>query len=232
MQHVEPERALRARCGAVRGLRLHRPTRRGALAAAALVLVLPLSAAGTKEDATPAASAVIDRLHAALLDVMKHAVELGYEGRAKKLAGVIPQFFDIDFMAHKSLGRHWNDADPAEQKRFLDTFERFMVANYAGRFDGWSGQSFETLGQEPARLDTVIVRSRLIDPEGEDVDLNYRMRQVDGQWRIIDVYLDGTVSELALRRSEFVSIVKRGDFEALLVALDEKIRKLANGEQS
>jgi phospholipid transport system substrate-binding protein len=73
------------------------------------------------------------------------------------------------------------------------------------------------------------VKSRLIDPEGENVELNYRMRQVGGTWKIIDVYLNGTVSELALRRSEFVSIVKRDGLDALLVALDAKIAKLAAG---
>jgi phospholipid transport system substrate-binding protein len=107
-----------------------------------------------------------------------------------------------------------------------------MIANYAGRFDGFSGQSFVTRGEDSARMDTTIVKSTLIDPGGEDVELNYRMREVEGEWKIIDVYLDGTVSELALRRSEFVSIVKREDLEALLVALDAKIAKLAKGEES
>jgi phospholipid transport system substrate-binding protein len=106
-----------------------------------------------------------------------------------------------------------------------------MVANYAGQFDGYSGQSFETLGEEPARMDTVLVKSRLIDPTDENIELNYRMRQVDGKWKIIDVYLDGTVSELALRRSEFSGIVKRKDFDALIAAIDERIAKLAAGTE-
>jgi phospholipid transport system substrate-binding protein len=189
------------------------------------------AATGATAPAT-APSARIDALHERLLDVMKNAVELGYEGRESALRTIIPSYFDVDFMARKSLGRHWNGADAEGRRRYLETFTRFMIANYAGRFDGYSGQSFETLGQEAAPLDTVIVRSRLLDPEGENVDLNYRMRQVDGAWRIIDVFLDGTVSELALRRSEFVSIVKRENLDALLVALDQKIAKLAAGGES
>jgi len=232
MREHHPARAAAVRRDAACG----RPARTLALVLLALVVGLPASgepeAAGTPAAETSGARAVIDQLHAELLSVMKSAEQLGYEGREARLAEVIPRFFDIDFMARKSLGRHWREADEAEQQRFLDTFRRFMVANYAGRFDGFSGQSFETLGQEPARLDTVIVRSRLVDPGDENVDLNYRMREVDDAWRIIDVYLDGTVSELALRRSEFVSIVKREDFDALLVALDAKIRKLAAGEES
>jgi phospholipid transport system substrate-binding protein len=173
----------------------------------------------------------IDALHTSLIDVMKNAVALGYEGREKALRSIVPSYFDVDYMARGSLGPHWNSADPEERSRYLEIFTRFMVANYAGRFDGYSGQSFETLGQEPAPRDTVIVKSRLLDPGGKNVELNYRMRQRDGAWKIIDVFLDGTVSELALRRSEFVSIVKRENLDALLIALDQKIAKLAAGEE-
>jgi phospholipid transport system substrate-binding protein len=174
----------------------------------------------------------IDALHVSLLDVMKRAVELGYEGRERQLATVIPSYYDLDYMAQKSLGPHWNSADAESRHRYLETFTRFTIANYAGRFDGYSGQSFETLGEEKAPSGTAIVKSRLIDPQGENVELNYRMRQVGGAWKIIDVYLDGTVSELALRRSEFVSIVKRENLDALLIALDAKIAKLAADRES
>jgi len=189
-----------------------------------LSLLLVSPAAG---DPARSASQVIDSLHEKLLDVMKNAIELGYEGREAKLEPVIPEHYDVSFMAQKSVGRHWKSASESERQRFLETFQRFMVANYAGQFDGYSGQSFETLGEEPARLETMLVRSRLVDPGDENVELNYRMRRVDGSWKIIDVYLDGTVSELALRRSEFSGIVKRENFDALIAAIDERIAKLA-----
>jgi phospholipid transport system substrate-binding protein len=79
-------------------------------------------------------------------------------------------------------------------------------------------------------MDTRIVRSKLIDPTDENVELNYRMHLTPAGWQIIDVYLDGTVSELALRRSEFAGIVKRENFGALITALNEKIAKLASGK--
>jgi phospholipid transport system substrate-binding protein len=191
----------------------------------------PADPAATTPAASPSvASQQIDGLHAALLDVMKNAKSLGYEGRAAKLTPVIPRYFDVPFMAEKSVGVYWQKATETERKRYLDAFLRFTVANYAGQFDDWTGQSFQTLGEDPARMDTKIVRSKLIDPGDEDVELNYRMHQVDGTWKIIDVYLDGTVSELALRRSEFSGIVKRENFDALIAALDAKIAKLAAGQ--
>ena len=202
---------------------------------ARLVLVLLTALTLRSASAEPAAkpSAAIDALHESLLDVMKNAVALGYAGREQKLRIVIPRYFDVETMAKQSLGgQQWKAASPDAQRRYLETFERFMVANYAGRFDGFSGQSFETLGEAPGPRNTMIVKSRLIDPTDKNIDLNYRMHQDDGAWKVIDVYLDGSVSELALRRSEFVSIVKRENLDALIVALDTKIAKLQAGGKS
>jgi phospholipid transport system substrate-binding protein len=195
----------------------------------ALLLSMPAAAEGN-DDAS--ASAAIDGLHAVLIDVMQNAETLGYQGRANRLSPAIPRFYDVKFMAQKSVGRHWKTATEEARTRFLEAFLRFMIANYAGRFDGYSGQSFETRGEEPARMETMLVKTVLRDPGGEDIELNYRMRQVDGEWKVIDVYLDGTVSELALRRSEFSGIVKRGDFEALIAAIDERVEALASGTSS
>lgn len=202
---------------------------RRTVAAALAGLFLSLAA---QAEPTKSAPEVIDALHDALLDVMKNAVELGYEGRAKRLAPVIPEYFDVPFMARKSVGRHWKEVSEQDQRRFLEAFTRFMVANYAGQFDGFSGQHFETFGAQPARMETVVVKTRLINLQDDDVELNYRMRQVDGKWKIVDVYLDGTVSELALRRSEFSSIVKRESFDALIDAIDAKTAKLASGSDA
>ena len=193
-------------------------------------MALVLGSAASADPAAASASQSIEALHSALLDVMKNAQALGYEGRAAKLTPVIPRYFDVPFMAEKLVGPYWKRATDTERERYLQAFLRFMVANYAGQFDGWTGQHFETLGEDPARMDTKIVRTKLMDPGDEDVELNYRMRQVDGDWKIIDVYLDGTVSELALRRSEFSGIVKRENFDALIAALDAKIAKLAAGK--
>jgi phospholipid transport system substrate-binding protein len=195
-----------------------------------LAILTTLALPAFAENEAPQAR--IDGLHEALLGVMQNAETLGYEGRAKRLTPVIPEYFDIQFMAQKSVGRHWKKATEADRKRFLETFGRFMVANYAGQFDGFSGQQFVTQGQEPARRDTMLVKSVLVNPDDDDVELNYRMHQVDGAWKIIDVYLDGTVSELALRRSEFSGIVKREDFDALIAAIDARVAALAAGTES
>lgn len=193
----------------------------------------PTTPEGTASADRQAAGAQVDQLHAALLDVMQNAESLGYEGRHDRLAPVLVETFDLPFMAEKSVGRHWRSASEAEQAELVETFTRFMFANYAGRFDGYSGQHFETLRVEPSARGTLLVRTRLVDPEGDDVDLDYRLRRAaGGGWKIIDVYLKGTVSELALRRSEYSSLIKREGFQALLAALNARIETLATPANS
>ena len=178
-----------------------------------------------------APSKVVDTLHDNLISVMKNSETLGYDGRFEQLEPVINELFDIPFMAAKSVGRHWKSVDEEDQSRLLTKFGQFTVANYAGRFTGYSGQSFETFKEEAAKHGTVMVFSRLDKGDGETIQLNYRLRpdKNDG-WKIIDVLLNGTVSELALRRSEYSSLIQREGFAALMTALNERIDDLAGGK--
>ncbi len=174
---------------------------------------------------------VVDALHEILISVMKDAKTLGYGGRFERLEPVINELFDLPFMAEKSIGRYWKTIDEENRARLLATFERFTVANYAGRFTGYSGQFFETFREQESKYGTVLVHSRLVLDNGETVQLNYRLRPVeDGGWRIIDVLLNGTISELALRRSEYSSLIRREGFAALMSALNQRIDNLAGGK--
>lgn len=172
---------------------------------------------------------VIRQLNVSLTDTLKHAEALGYEGRLKRLTPALDQAFDLDYMARLALGRQWQNLSPAERDRWRKTFKAMTYATYAGRFNHYSGQSFDILREEPGNNNTVMVWSRVIDPEGENVDLCYRLYETDGKWKVIDIYLKGTVSEVALRRSEYASVLKRDGFDALLTLLNGKIADLAAG---
>jgi phospholipid transport system substrate-binding protein len=193
-----------------------------------LASVLIANAAAAAEPTAPVQ--VVEKLHAGMIEVMQSAASTPFEGRAERLAALLEQALDLDFMARKSLGRSFESLSPDDQKRWIETFRRFTIANYAGRFTGYSGQEFETLGEEPAAQGTVLVRTRLIDPGAENMDLAYRLREAGGTWQVIDIYLKGTVSELALRRSDFTAILDRQGFPALLESVDVKIADLRAGK--
>ena len=179
---------------------------RGALAlVAALDLVLSGAVAvrATAETASPPAAVAptasspiptVEAFHAGLLEIMKQAKTIGFQGRVEKLEPLMGRTFDLDFMASKTVGRHWATLSDPDKKRWAATFTRFTTANYAGRFTGFTGEQFITLGVEDAAQDTRLVRTKIVVPNEEDVELNYRVIQRNGTWKVIDVFLNGKVS--------------------------------------
>jgi phospholipid transport system substrate-binding protein len=197
-----------------------------------LVIAFAFAAGGTARAASvdDDGRQVIERFHAALLEAMKNAVSLGYDGREKLIAPVVAQTFDLSFMAEKTVGRHWRDFDEATRQRWIELFTQHTTANYAGRFKGYKQEHFDTLGEDVAAHETIVVRTVLTRPQAtENVHLNYRMRKTSAGWRIIDIYLNGTVSELALRRSEYSAVIERDGVEKLFAQLEQMISDLKAG---
>jgi phospholipid transport system substrate-binding protein len=101
------------------------------------------------------------------------------------------------------------DVDPADQQAaLLDNFARMTIATYANRFDGWSGRAFEVDAEVVPRNNGRIVRTKLVRPKERAVTLNYLMRGTGDNWKVVEIYLSGTISELATQRSEFGAILK------------------------
>lgn len=170
---------------------------------------------------------VVETLHAVLIDCMKHADELGFEGRYERIVATLDVTFDLPLMARTSISVSWKDLEREEQLAWLELSRRYSASNYANQFDGYSGQHFETLRREPAARGTVKVFTELVQPDDDDVQLDYRLRKVDGEWRIIDVQLDGKVSELTLRRADYRAVIERRGFDALVKEITEKVEKFA-----
>jgi phospholipid transport system substrate-binding protein len=191
-----------------------------------VLLTLCISVArGSADENAPApgnAAPVIDRFHAQLIDVMKNATALGLEGRKQKLAPALDETYDFPAMAQRSLSTHWSELQPAQRQRFIEVFRGMTLRTYATRFDGYDNERFETVGEEASIAGTTIVRS-VLHATDQDVHLDYRLRPTPSGFRVIDVYLDGTVSELALRRAEYTSVFERSGFDALVSELEKKI---------
>lgn len=199
------------------------------LLGAMLLAVLWLTPAAA-QDAGP--TTVIEELNAALLEVMKAADALGYEGRYKQLAPVLEASYDFPLMTRIASGTAWRDMSAQQQAQLTALFAEMSIANYAARFDGYGGESFEILGQEPGPRDAVVVESRLLRPKDKAVALNYVMRGDAGDWRIVDVLLDAKFSELARQKAEFAAVLRNGGVADLAELLQEKIDKLAAGGSS
>ncbi len=194
-------------------------------AAAVLAGTLFSSAAG----AAPAisASSVVENFYSQLSDTMKRGESLGFSGRYKKLEPVITASFNFPLMTRFAVGPAWSNASDEERQQTVSAFSRFSVAMWASRFTKSDGEKFEVMGEKPSAGGGTMVETRLVPKDGEPVTLNYLVRPNEsGEPRIIDVFLDATISELATRRSEFSSIVRRQGLPALSTALEEKSRKM------
>jgi phospholipid transport system substrate-binding protein len=197
------------------------PTLAGALVLAAGLALAPAGARAT-EAAPSGPVATVETFHAALLDVMKHADELGVAGRYRRLEKPVETAFYLPLMIRIASGGYWPKASEAQQKALVAAFERMSVGTYANRFDGWSGESFETVGEKPGPRGTTLVETRIVRPDEDPVRLVYVVRDVGGAFRIVDVLLDRGVSELATRRSEYQGVLHRSGVDGLIQALDHK----------
>jgi phospholipid transport system substrate-binding protein len=196
--------------------------------AASLGLVTTLLLGATTPANGPA-TATIAKLNDTLLTVLKNAETLGFKGRLAKLTPAVEEAFDLDFMAEKSIGRYWKPLSDADKTRWRDLFKEYTAATYAGNFDHYGNQRFEISGDEPSQNDTTVVHTSLIDPGGENTALDYRLHQTATGPKVIDIYLKGTVSQLALQRSDFTSVLERGGLDALIGTIRSKIDDLAAG---
>ena len=156
-----------------------------------------------------------------LLSTMKNGPTLGQSGRYARLAPVVDRVFDVPFMTRLAIGSTWATLPPAQQQRLTEAFRHYIAATYADRFDSWSGEQLQVTGEQPYNSD-VIVQTKIVKTNGEATTLNYLMRQNQDSWQISDVYLDGTISQLAVQRSEFNSILRREGVDGLVMALDRK----------
>lgn len=184
------------------------------LAAGAALTALPFSASR----AAPPAVETIKGFYDTLLAVMQQAKALGLKGRYEKLDPAVHKAFNLPLMTRLSVGPDWAKLSPEEQKSLTAAFSDLSVSTYAARFDGYSGEHFDVDPNPTQTASDVIVNTKLVQKSGESVQLNYLMRDGEAGWQILDVFLKGTVSELATRRSEFSTVLRR-DGAAGLVQL-------------
>lgn len=172
----------------------------------------------------------IEILYQNLLGIMKKSKELGINGRFDKLSPVLQNTYDVSSMAKNSVGRIWDTLPTTQKNEIISEFSRMMIATYANRFNGYDGEYFEineTLDQPPSDK---IVKTRIVPKIGKPVELNYILRNDQGRWKVIDVYLDGTISEIATRRAEFSGILKSTGPDGLVASLRQQGDKLMSSQ--
>jgi len=199
--------------------------RQACLGIGVLMAGFALAVRAQNRDTDPA-TAPIRTFYDALLSVMKQADSLWVRGRYDKLAPVIRATFDLPAMTRIAIGPDWSAIPSEQQTALVDAFSQMTIATYANRFNGYAGESFEVDPEVQSRNTGRIVRTRLLRTKEEPVTLNYLMRGSGDAWKIVDVYLSGSISELATKRSEFGAILKSGGPAALIDSLRQQYERL------
>src|SRR5882757_761157 len=171
----------------------------------------------------------VNDLYAALHAVMRLGPTTPFQQRFDRLAPVIDRAFDLETILHTSVGLRWNSLDEAARRTLFAVFRAFTIASYTANFDKDAGEKFEVLPQMRQAEADVIVQSKLIASNGEPIRINYLMRNGAMGWRIVDVLLEGSISRVAVQRSDFRALLASGDPGPLVDSLRQKVAELSGG---
>jgi phospholipid transport system substrate-binding protein len=202
-------------------------TRRGLIVAAMAAALVsgPVSA-------VPADTALTDPLrglHAALEAAMRSGHSVPFPERFDALAPLVDRAFDLETVLKVSIGMRWDSLDAEMRGRLLKAFRRFTIATYVANFDKYDGEQFEIVPGVREFGSDKIVGTEIASPGSSRIRLDYVMRDEAGVWRAVDVLLDGSISRVAVQRSDFRKILASGDAEALIASLKHKIADLSDG---
>ena len=184
---------------------------------AALMFVVAAPAA--QAQATDPAIATVQGFYDALLASMKGGKALGPQGRYNKMRPAVDQAFDFNTMIRFAAGPAFDQASPADQKALTESFARMTAAQYADNFDSYSGEKFVVDPTVQVRGTDHYVSSKLVTPS-QSVVFIYRMRQFGSAWKIIDVLLEGSISQLSVYRSDYNATMQQGGAPALIKKID------------
>ncbi len=196
------------------------------LGIAGVILGVVAARATESEVTTP-----IEKLYAALLGIMKQGRSVPFAQRYDAVAPVIDMVFDLPGILQVSVGPRWAGLPPDGQGTLMEAYRRYTITTYVANFDNFSGQRFEVLPTVRTVGRDEVVQSRIIPASGAARQLDYAMRQIGGGWRIVDVLFDGSISRLAVQRSDFRAAMERGGVTALLASLQQKTADLQASAQ-
>jgi phospholipid transport system substrate-binding protein len=193
-----------------------------------LVVAAPLSACA---DALADARKPVDRLNETLIAVMKGGKQLAYQGRYKKLEPVVKDTFEFEAVSQIALGSHWKKLDKPQKTAFMEKLTDLSVATYAAQFKEFGGESFSFDSSQDIKNGRMLLRYTFSAPKDKPIKFEYIVGQFNGQWQIINIIVDG-ISDLALKKAQYTSVIDREGFDSLLAKISQKIADYANNNRT
>ncbi|MDO9164455.1 MAG: ABC transporter substrate-binding protein [Methylococcaceae bacterium] len=187
-----------------------------------LVGYLLTSSAFAQTDSSASAKQIVEKFQSDLIAVMKEGKQLGYAGRYTKLQEAVINSHDLSKIARIVVGKEGEKLSEEQQQKLDEVFSKLSIASYAHNFKDYSGESFVFDSEEQTTRGGVVIHSHLVIPDDKPVKFDYMLKEKGNSWRIINIIANG-VSDLALKRSEYTTILQREGFDALIAKINEKI---------
>ena len=178
-------------------------------------------------DETEAATQVVKDFQAVLIDVMQQGDKLNFEQRFEILKPAVLKSHDLPKITRIVVSKEWQTLTTEQKKELIRKFSTLSISSYAHYFNSFSGQSFKVESAKQLSPGQIYVHTFLVLPDDKDVSMDYLLKKTGDEWRIINIITNG-VSDLALKRSEYVAVIQKSGFDALLAELSVKIEKFSN----
>ncbi|WP_448207881.1 MlaC/ttg2D family ABC transporter substrate-binding protein [Azospirillum sp. sgz302134] len=199
-------------------------TRRLFLVCAALLAVSSWAVRpAAAQSSDPGATAFIQKLGDETVATFSNK-SLSRDQAVQRFRALLYRGFDVPYIGRFVLGRYWNSASPQQQDEYQKLFEQLIVKTYADRFVEYSGETFKITGSRAEGDTDSVVTTQIVRTAGPPVNVEWRVRKRDGNYKIIDVFVEG-VSMGITQRSEFASVIQQngGQVQGLIQALRQKV---------
>ena len=163
----------------------------------------------------------VNLLHEGILNISKKQTVSNED--INKLKKIIVNVYDYEKMIKMIVGMdNWKTINTEQRIELIETFQIYISYNYIKRFSNINNFSFELRDYQDIGKKYKLVRTYLVISKDEKIQIDYLFRNIDKEWKIFDVLLDGTISEIATKKSEFSSIIKENGISTLANSIKEK----------
>ena len=163
----------------------------------------------------------VKKLHENLLII--NFSEKKFQKKILILDEIVGELFNSNKMIKFIYGRKWKDLDKKTKNKLGLTFQKYISFNYVKRFNNIQNLEFEFLGFKEINEERILVKTYLKPSNEEKINLDYIILKEENNWKIFDVLLNGSISEIATKKSEFNSIIRNKGATGLIEIITSKI---------
>ena len=192
-----------------------------------IALLLLSSALGSLAISVPSALAadsptdVVRKLSDAVIATLQEK-GLSTDARVTKIQDIIYDYADFDTIARLVLARNWKSLDDAQKRQFVEGFKKYLSATWGKYVESYNQETVQIVGDRNEERGDWTVQTKNLRPHGgADILFDYRLRQRNGEWKVIDLIIE-RVSLVSNYRSQFQEVMANGGIDQLLKLLREK----------